>query len=188
MLSIKTLDNYGNGKDKSLISQILDLLRSIRKINIQYVDQAGPNIINFETSSQDSLQSIGQLSSALAANGNVAESDALENAIAKCLERREFGGLGLSQSGDIPKGCLEEVLFLVDAWLEAINSQERARKTLLPVAVKSQETKPMTLAEKIFAHHTIGGCPAEGLKVGDMVRVSVDWVISSELSWKVSTL
>jgi hypothetical protein len=44
----------------------------------------------------------------------------------------------------------------------------------------------MNLAQKIFAHHTIGGCPIEGLAIGDVVRVGVDWIIASELSWSVS--
>ena len=37
----------------------------------------------------------------------------------------------------------------------------------------------MNLAQKIFAHHAIGGCPIEGLAIGDVVRVGVDWIIAS---------
>lgn len=42
----------------------------------------------------------------------------------------------------------------------------------------------MTLSEKIFAAHDI---ERRGeLKPGDMIRVDVDWVMASELSWSVS--
>jgi hypothetical protein len=44
----------------------------------------------------------------------------------------------------------------------------------------------MTLDEKIFAHHTLGGCPIEGITPGDVVRVSIEWIIASELTWSVS--
>ena len=42
----------------------------------------------------------------------------------------------------------------------------------------------MTLSEKIFAAHDI---ERKGeVKPGDMIRVDVDWIIASELSWSVS--
>ena len=42
----------------------------------------------------------------------------------------------------------------------------------------------MTLGEKIFAAHDVERRGV--LKPGDMVRVDVDFVIASELSWTVS--
>ena len=42
----------------------------------------------------------------------------------------------------------------------------------------------MTLGEKIFAAHDVERRGV--LKPGDMVRVDVDFVIASELSWMVS--
>ncbi|PYH82676.1 aconitase iron-sulfur domain-containing protein [Aspergillus uvarum CBS 121591] len=41
----------------------------------------------------------------------------------------------------------------------------------------------MTLAEKILAHHAFSLPSAEGLRGGDFIRVTVDWIIASELSW-----
>jgi len=42
----------------------------------------------------------------------------------------------------------------------------------------------MTLSEKILSAHDI---ERRGeLKPGDMVRVDVDWIMASELSWAVS--
>jgi homoaconitase/3-isopropylmalate dehydratase large subunit len=77
-------------------------------------------------------------------------------------------------------------LFLIESWLEALNSEDRVKGGLLTLTTKSEKTKPMTLAEKIFAHHTLGGCSVEGIKPGDVVRVSIDWIIASELTWSVS--
>jgi hypothetical protein len=54
------------------------------------------------------------------------------------------------------------------------------------IDVRSKKTKPMNLAQKILAQHTIGGCQIKGLAIGDVVRVGVDWIIASELSWSVS--
>jgi len=45
----------------------------------------------------------------------------------------------------------------------------------------------MTLSETIFAQHAIRNVAPEDLAAGDLVRVSVDWVISAELAWAVST-
>jgi hypothetical protein len=102
------------------------------------------------------------------------------------VDKKAFGGLGLGRSGPATPSDYEEVLFLIEAWLESLNSQEKATTQLSTVDVRSAETKPMNLAQKIFAHHTIGGCTIEGLAIGDLVRVGVDWVIASELSWSVS--
>ena len=43
----------------------------------------------------------------------------------------------------------------------------------------------MTLSEKIFASHDMERRGV--LKPGDMVRVDVDFVMASELSWQVSS-
>jgi len=52
--------------------------------------------------------------------------------------------------------------------------------------VRFEKTKLMNLTQKILAHHTIGRCQIERLAIGDVVRVGVDWIIASELSWSVS--
>lgn len=43
----------------------------------------------------------------------------------------------------------------------------------------------MTLSEKIFAAHDIE--QRGELKPGDMIRVDVDWIMASEISWSVSS-
>jgi len=43
-------------------------------------------------------------------------------------------------------------------------------------------TRPMTLTQKILAHHAVG-LPRPWVQVGDMLQVRVDWTIASELAW-----
>lgn len=44
----------------------------------------------------------------------------------------------------------------------------------------------MTMSEKIFAVHDLNH---EGLVApGDIIRVSVDWILASEVSWAVDLL
>jgi 3-isopropylmalate dehydratase small subunit len=45
-----------------------------------------------------------------------------------------------------------------------------------------RETHPMTLTQKILAHHAIG-LPRPWVATGDMLQVRVDWTIASELAW-----
>jgi hypothetical protein len=50
--------------------------------------------------------------------------------------------------------------------------------------VRPKERRGMTTSEKIFAAHDI---ERKGeVKPGDMIRVDVDWIMASELSWSVS--
>ena len=41
----------------------------------------------------------------------------------------------------------------------------------------------MNLAQKIFALHSLSTLPASGLSTGSVVRVGIDWILASELSW-----
>jgi len=43
-------------------------------------------------------------------------------------------------------------------------------------------TRPMTLTQKILAHHAIG-LARPWVETGDMLQVGVDWTIASELAW-----
>ena len=42
--------------------------------------------------------------------------------------------------------------------------------------------KPMTLTQKILAHHAIG-LPRPWVEAGDVLQIRVDWTIASELAW-----
>lgn len=76
-----------------------------------------------------------------------------------------------------------EVLFLVSAWLEALNSADRSTTPAKHFPSRPEGRRPMTLSEKIFAAHDID--QKGEVKPGDVVRVNVDWIMASELSWKV---
>ncbi len=105
----------------------------------------------------------------------------------------QLGGLGLETSSQsspwsLSAKDLNDIIFLAEAWLEALNSADKNSPLPAPVATKSAERRPMTLSEKIFVHHTARVPSAAGVKPGDLIRVSVDWVIASELSWVVSIM
>ncbi len=44
------------------------------------------------------------------------------------------------------------------------------------------QRRPMTLTQKILAHHAIG-LPRPWVQAGDVLRIRVDWTIASELAW-----
>lgn len=74
-----------------------------------------------------------------------------------------------------------EVLFKVEAYLESLNSIDRARVPKQPLKARPPGRRDMTLSEKIFAAHDL---QSRGeVKAGDLIRVSVDWIMASELSW-----
>ena len=45
-----------------------------------------------------------------------------------------------------------------------------------------QKSQPMTLTQKILAHHAVT-LPRPWVQTGDMLRIRVDWTIASELAW-----
>ncbi|KAJ9620752.1 hypothetical protein H2204_012162 [Knufia peltigerae] len=139
--------------------------------------------------SSDSVPSIPSALSryigALKQAGKVPESEALAQVLEKVIDSPNFGGLGLgsSRTTEATPQQVSESLFLVEAWLDSVTSAERAKGFLSYLPSAAPGTKPMTLAQKIFAQHVIGDKPAQGLVAGDVVRVGVDWILASELSW-----
>jgi homoaconitase/3-isopropylmalate dehydratase large subunit len=114
---------------------------------------------------------------------NIAEADVLDVIRAKIAEQPAFGGLGIA-SEQIPSDTqYDEIKFLCESWLESLNSQERAQKTSRVSTQPTPGVRPMTLAEKIFAHHCHGSVPPSGVSAGDVIVVGIDWVLASELSW-----
>lgn len=96
----------------------------------------------------------------------------------------DFGGLGFKTDQELNLQEEGQVVFLVSAWLESLNSEDRAKKPLETLSARPKGRRGMTLSEKIFAAHDI---ESRGeLKPGDLVRVDVDWIMASELSWGVS--
>jgi homoaconitase/3-isopropylmalate dehydratase large subunit/3-isopropylmalate dehydratase small subunit len=113
-----------------------------------------------------------------------AEAEALDQVREKISESPSFGGLGLSHDDTPTTAQYSEIKFLCEAWLESVKSGERSNDYLSTNPTRPQGAKPMTLAQKIFTQHALGSKDAEhGLALGDVVRVGVDWIIASELSW-----
>jgi hypothetical protein len=97
----------------------------------------------------------------------------------------DFGGLGFKADKNLSPKEEAQVLFLVSAWLESLNSADRSKQPVKLLTTRPEGRRPMTLSEKIFAAHDI---ERRGeLKPEDIVRVDVDWVIASELSWSLSS-
>ncbi|PVI02551.1 aconitase iron-sulfur domain-containing protein [Periconia macrospinosa] len=113
--------------------------------------------------------------------GHSREADALLEAYQHCKADPDFGGLGLSDSNVLNESQSNELLFYVSAYLEALNYQDRNATPRTPLRERPFGRRGMTLAEKIFAAHDVSG---QGeVKPGDVIRLDVDWVIASELSW-----
>lgn len=101
-----------------------------------------------------------------------------------CNTDVEVGGLGFRDRRwrDFPPEDLRRVLDLTESWLLTISSL----KTPIPklaLPQKPVKRKPMTLTSKILAHHAISCAQTSHVTVGEVLRVNIDWVIASELSW-----
>ena len=169
---------------KEFLTRVLALLEQVQGIKSEIIGSNTPT--RHSISSSSIFDALSTLSSALSSASKRLEAETFEYVLTKSMDGKSFGGLGLNMDSISDEPDRGNALFLIESWLEALNSQDRVKGGPLTVATKSKRTKPMTLAKKIFAHHTLGGCPVEGIKPGDVVRVSIDWIIASELTWSVS--
>jgi hypothetical protein len=165
----------------SFLSQVFGLLEKVRRVPRDPLE-AELNTANDLPTIADTLSLI---SSALRRISKQREAEAIDQVLEKAVDKKAFGGLGLSNSRPATSSDYDDVIFLTEAWLESLNSQDKETNQFSTIDIRSEKTKPMNLAQKIFAHHTVGGCPIEGLSIGDVARVGVDWIIASELSWSV---
>jgi hypothetical protein len=182
-----TVSNVGNGHrlGNDFLVRAVTLLKDIRGVNIDVIESDIPSHF-FINASASILEVLSTVSLALSSASKTREAEVVEYIIAKCNDTKPFGGLGLSDTSISEESERNDVLFLLESWLTALNSQDHVNKGPSPVARKLGTVRPMTLAEKILAQHTVGGCPVEGVRAGDVVRVALDWVIASELTWTVS--
>ncbi|CAG8532888.1 4523_t:CDS:2 [Ambispora leptoticha] len=119
------------------------------------------------------------------------EAKAVEDSVRKVLDSEEFGGFAYrtkdlggnkstSQVGD-------QVIEVLEGYLEGLNAEDRV-STITPtrglLLKRPEGRRGMTLCEKTIAHAAIGLPPPGHVKPGDMVCVSVDWTLASELTWK----
>ena len=179
---------------RPLYTRILSLLEELRDVSFEEIrssdigDPTVPLVISESTSFNGF---IGSLCASLEVTGRVRESESLKHATSLIFSDRELGGLGLgavdSLDGYTPDiGSFGDILFLVEAWLCALTSAEKSHQVPKPLAAGTVGRRPMTVTEKIFAHHAFHVSSPRGVKPGDFIRVSIDWVIASELSWIVS--
>lgn len=111
------------------------------------------------------------------------EAEVLDFVLRNIFTSTSYGGLGLALDSQVSTDQANEINFLVEAWLESLNAQDKARDFSSVLATPRPGTKPMTLSQKIFAQHALGDIPSNGLSDADVIRVGVDWIIASELSW-----
>ncbi|KAF2098861.1 aconitase family protein [Rhizodiscina lignyota] len=162
------------GRTLSGSEQVLQQLQELRKIDI-----------GSETAAIDAstgiLKYLDSVSSALESKKFTREAEALRDAIVHSTTSTDFGGLGLTADQSLTGKDESEVLFLVSAYLEALNSQDRYETAVPPLDSRPPGRRGMTVTEKIFAAHDV---ERKGeVKPGDVIRVDVDWVIASDISW-----
>jgi hypothetical protein len=132
------------------------------------------------------LEQLKSMTDILFTNNHSREGEALSHVSSLATISPDFGGLGYSSNIQLDEKQEAEVLFLVSAWLEALNSADRSKSLPKPLPSRPEGRRGMTLSEKIFAAHDIE--QSGFVTPGDVVRVSVDWIMASELSWGVSIL
>ena len=111
------------------------------------------------------------------------EANALSDVLEICRQPTTLGGLGITHDDLLIIEQESEILFLVSAWLEALNSADHAKNLPSPLPHRPARRRGMTLSEKIFAMHDM---EHKGFVTpGELIRIHVDWVIASEASWAV---
>ncbi|KAJ2722242.1 hypothetical protein GGI07_003449 [Coemansia sp. Benny D115] len=94
-----------------------------------------------------------------------------------CIRTKDLGGSATTaEIGDA-------VVRAVIPYAEGLNVEDRTAPAPL-LSTRPAGRRGMTYCEKIIAHHAIGLTAPGDVKPGDMVCVSVDWTIASELTWK----
>ncbi|KAG0246286.1 Isocitrate/isopropylmalate dehydrogenase-domain-containing protein [Mortierella sp. GBAus27b] len=117
-----------------------------------------------------------------------AEAVAVEDAVRKVLDDTEVAGYAFRTrdlGGDkTTKQMGDKVLEALEKELIGLNSAENA-PIVRPLALnRPAGRRGLTISEKIIAHNAIGLTEPGNVKPGDMVCVSVDWTLASELTWK----
>ncbi|KAF2792347.1 hypothetical protein K505DRAFT_387573 [Melanomma pulvis-pyrius CBS 109.77] len=72
-----------------------------------------------------------------------------------CNKSTDYGGLGLTPTIALSSSQQKEVIFLISAGLESLNSSERLVPRHPPVPSRPQGRRGMTLTEEIFAAHDV---------------------------------
>ncbi|KAJ1914018.1 hypothetical protein H4219_004964 [Mycoemilia scoparia] len=115
------------------------------------------------------------------------EANAIEQAVRKVLDDDELNGYNVRTKdlgGDATTASVgDAVIKALTPLLHGLNVADQAPPRPLTIA-NLEKRRPMTLCEKIICHNAIGLAAPGNVAPGDMVCVSVDWTIASELTWK----
>lgn len=109
------------------------------------------------------------------------EADVLSEVLEKCIRPKNFGGLNLDERAELSDSERKEVLFLCEAWLESLNAVDKQSSQAALLHSRPKGRRGMTLTEKLFAMHDVRSTGS--VKPGQVIRVAVDWIMASELSW-----
>ncbi|KAB8219810.1 hypothetical protein BDV33DRAFT_231385 [Aspergillus novoparasiticus] len=140
-------------KRKTGLKDLYQILEDVRKIRIEHVESM---FVRSELCSKHTDNAISDK-----------QADALTD--------------GLTEHTNLTEEQESEILFLVSAWWEALNSADRAKAFPAPLRTRPGDRRGMTLSEKIFSLHDID--QRGSVAPGNLIRVDVDWVIASEASW-----
>ncbi|KAJ3065980.1 hypothetical protein HK102_007766, partial [Quaeritorhiza haematococci] len=119
------------------------------------------------------------------------EAVAIEQAVKQVLDVKKLRTKDLANGSATTKEMGEAIFKALDILLNELNAADLADKVqtdaatgrIIPASLPFKR-RPMTLCEKIICHSAIGLPAPFSVKPGDMVCVSVDWTIASELTWK----
>ncbi|KAJ4858218.1 aconitase family (aconitate hydratase) domain-containing protein [Trichoderma breve] len=163
-----------NLNTNELLTKWSDLLFKSRAVKLDVAD-----ITNEGVHPLILLDNVGQV---LLKQGASRESQVFSQISEIASTSPNYGGLGLNTDVQITEDDIHEISFLISAWLEALNSDDRKKSTQASTQkLAPKDRPPMNVTEKIFAMHAID---SKGyVKTGDTIRVSLDWIMASEASW-----
>lgn len=128
-----------------------------------------------------SLSALQPVVESLQFNNHQREAQVFADVISLCTLSPDFNGLGLVPDTSLDASQTQHLLFLLSAHLESLNSSDRTTRPLPPLSTQPANRRPMTLTEKIFAHHDV---EQRGYVVpGQTMSVRVDWILASDASW-----
>ena len=156
------------------IQDVARIVDEIRHITI-------PSHLLEHTRSEDLLEALLEIKASLEEIDRHREAEVLGDVYQHAINAADFGGLALSPNEAVSGSAEAEVLFLLSAYLEGLNSADRQAVPIKPLQERPHGRRGMTLAEKILAAHDV---ERRGeVKPGDVIRVDIDWIMASELSW-----